>query len=372
MQRVDNPRRQDPGALRSWTRLPPRIALAAALLASSCATARTTAEPVAAEPPRTTAAYGAPTSTPVLDASTTIAGEAFAFPTSALPMVVSRVVTIAPGQSTGWHRHVAPTFGYFLSSTLEVEYAGQGRRIFRTGDALVEAMTVSHNATNVGTETVRILVVSMTSQGKPFAVNTEAPAMPAGLGGSRPSDLVELAEVAPDLRIDLRYAGTDNFAGRILYPVARARMQRPAAEALRRVNERAQREGYALLVLDAYRPWSVTRMFWDEYPMHRAFLADPLQGSRHNRGCAVDLTLVDLADGREVSMPSAYDDFSERAHPAYTGGTEAQRSARDRLRRLMEAEGFTVYENEWWHFDFRGWQDWPVLDVPLDSAPAPR
>lgn len=147
-------------------------------------------------------------------------------------------------------------------------------------------------------------------------------------------------------------------------------MQRPAAEALRHVNERAQAKGYGLMVLDAYRPWSVTRMFWDSFPMHRAYLADPLEGSRHNRGCAVDVTLVDLATGREVKMPSAYDDFSERAHPQYAGGSAAERNARDQLRQLMEAEGFTVYENEWWHFDYQRWRDWPVLDVPLDSPSA--
>lgn len=352
-------------------RVPAFLVVAAAVFAVSCA-ARPPAPAPATPSVRSTAEYGAPRTSPVLDADRTIAGEALDWPDSALPMVVSRIVTIEPGQSTGWHRHGVPTYGYFLSGTLEVEYAGQGRRTFHAGDALVEAMKVPHNGANLGTEPVRILVVSMAIQGSPLAVKTDAPSMPAGLGGSRASDLVDLAEVDPTLRIDLRYAGTDNFTGRVFYPVARAWMQRPAAEALRRVNERARKEGVALLVLDAYRPWSVTRVFWDEYPMHRGFLADPLQGSRHNRGCAVDLTLVDLATDRELPMPSAYDDFSERAHPAYAGGTSAEREARDRLRRLMEAEGFTVYDNEWWHFDYTGWKDWPVLDVPLDSASSPK
>jgi len=341
--------------------------VAAAMLTVSCA-ARSPAPASSPPPLHSTLEYGEPTSSPVLDTDRTIAGESLAWPDSALPMIVSRIVTIAPGQSTGWHRHGVPTYGYFLSGTLEVEYAGQGRRTFHAGDALVEAMKVPHVGANVGDEPVRILVVSMAIQGKPLAVKTEAPSMPAGLGGQRPSDLVDLAQVDPSLRIDLRYAGTNNFTGRVFYPAPRALMQRPAAEALRRVNERARKEGFALLVMDAYRPWSVTRVFWDEYPMHRGYLADPLQGSRHNRGCAVDLTLVDLTSGREVTMPSVYDDFSERAHPAYPGGTAAEREARDRLRRLMEAEGFTVYDNEWWHFDYTGWQDWPVLDMPLDAA----
>ena len=130
----------------------------------------------------------------------------------------------------------------------------------------------------------------------------------------------------------------------------------------------AAAEGRGLLVLDAYRPWSVTRMFWDAYPMHRAYLADPQEGSRHNRGCAVDLTVVDLATGKEVRMPSGYDDFSERAHPGWQGGSAAERAERDRLRGWMEAEGFTVHPNEWWHFDHAGWEQYPVMDVPLEET----
>lgn len=108
-------------------------------------------------------------------------------------------------------------------------------------------------------------------------------------------------------------------------------------------------------------------MMWDRHPRDRAFLADPLQGSRHNRGGAVDVTLFDLHSGAEVAMPSGYDDFSERAHPGYPGGTAAQRAARDRLRAAMEAEGFGVYPNEWWHFDHRDWQAYPVLNQPLQK-----
>ena len=346
--------------------------LLASLAVACAARPREAAPPTAAL--RTTSEYGAPTFDPVLDSGQSISGEPLSWPRGAMPQVVSRIVTIAPGQSTGWHRHVAPTYGYFLEGTLEVEYDGQGRRTFHRGDALVEAMKVAHNGTNLGAAPVRILVVSFAPQGKPLAVKTDAPSMPAGLGGSRKPDLVDLAVAAPSVKIDLRYAGTNNFPGRVVYSppeAARAWMQKPAAEALQRAGERAAREGFALLVLDAYRPWSVTRRFWDDYPMHRGFLADPLQGSRHNRGCAVDLTLVDRATGSEVAMPSAYDDFSEKAHPAYAGGTAAEREARDRLRRVMEAEGFTVYENEWWHFDYTGWQEWPVLDVPVGGG-APR
>lgn len=112
-------------------------------------------------------------------------------------------------------------------------------------------------------------------------------------------------------------------------------------------------------------------MFWDLTPVEkRDFVADPAKGSRHNRGCAVDVSLVDLATGSEVAMPSDYDDFSARAAPDYAGGSELERRHRDRLRVAMEAAGFTVYPHEWWHFDFRDWRQYPVLDLTFDELDA--
>jgi D-alanyl-D-alanine dipeptidase len=343
-------------------------------LVSSCSSRR---DPPASEPPANAVVPGAadagtPTAEPLLDTGTTIAGEAIDYPSSALPQVVAQIVTIAPGQVTGWHRHGVPTFGYLLSGRLDIEYAGLGRRILGAGDRLMEAMQTAHNAANLGTEPVRILVVFMGAQGKPTVMKADPPAMPEELGNGRSIELVELADLDPRLELDLRYATANNFTGGVVYPSAHAFLQRPAAEALSRANARANAEGYGLLVLDAYRPWSVTRMFWDSFPMHRAYLADPLQGSRHNRGCALDLTLVELSTGAEVKMPSAYDDFSERAHPHYEGGTSEERTARDLLREIMEAEGFTVYENEWWHFDYQGWREYPVLDLTFEAAAAGR
>lgn len=341
----------------------------AAATSSVAAEATPTQGPAPAAPVSSAAQAGLPVATRVLDTGQTIAGEALAYPKSALPQVTSQIVTILPGQTTGWHRHGVPTFGYVLSGHLEVEYESKlGRRVLGPGDSLMEAMHVAHDATNLAAEPVRILVVFMGAQGRPTVLRADPPAMPAGIGGTRTADLVDLASVDPRLRFDIRYAGAGNFTGRPVYTSARAFLEKPAAEALRRANDRARKEGFGLLVLDAYRPWSVTRMFWDNYPMHRAYLADPLQGSRHNRGCAVDLTLFDLHTGAEVKMPSAYDDFSEKAHPSYAEGSAAERAARDRLRAIMEAEGFSVYENEWWHFDYRGWQEYPVLDFSFDEV----
>ncbi|MBP9145407.1 MAG: M15 family metallopeptidase [Thermoanaerobaculia bacterium] len=183
-------------------------------------------------------------------------------------------------------------------------------------------------------------------------------------GEFRTPELVELTLLDPALTLDIRYATADNFVGRPVYTEARAFLQRPAAEALARARRRLEPQGYGLRIFDGYRPWSVTKVFWDATPADKkAFVADPKQGSRHNRGCAVDLTLFDLATGREVEMPSPYDDFSERAHPDFTGGSPEARAHRDLLRAAMEAEGFTVYEHEWWHFDYRDWRSYPIQNL---------
>ena len=150
--------------------------------------------------------------------------------------------------------------------------------------------------------------------------------------------------------------------GTPLYPnTAKAYMQKPAAEAVARVNKALVSKGYGLWVFDAYRPWAVTKMFWEATPEKlRTFVADPSKGSRHNRGCAVDLTLYDLKTGKPVEMVSGFDEFSDRAYPNYWGGTSRQRWHRELLRRAMEDEGFTVYEAEWWHFDYKDWRSYGI------------
>jgi D-alanyl-D-alanine dipeptidase len=190
---------------------------------------------------------------------------------------------------------------------------------------------------------------------------------PRERGPFRPVDLVELTALDPTIHLDIRYATADNFLSTPVYREARAFLQRPAAEALVRAQRALATQGYGLLIHDAYRPWWVTRLFWEATPVDkREFVADPAKGSRHNRGCAVDLTLYALADGRPVEMPSLYDEMSERAYPGYRGGTPEQRARRDLLRRAMEAQGFRVFASEWWHFDYRDWRRYPILNLPFD------
>jgi D-alanyl-D-alanine dipeptidase len=184
---------------------------------------------------------------------------------------------------------------------------------------------------------------------------------PVESGDFRPPELVELTSLDPALRLDIRYATTNNFMGSRFYSSPRAFLQRPAAEALARAHRWLRTQGYGLLIHDGYRPWYVTWMFWESTPEPlRIFVANPATGSRHNRGCAVDLTLYDLATGQPAEMTGGYDEMSPRSFPDYAGGTSRQRWLRDLLRRAMEAEGFTVYEAEWWHFDYRDWRRYRI------------
>lgn len=186
--------------------------------------------------------------------------------------------------------------------------------------------------------------------------------------GNRAHDLVDLRTVegGDGLRFDIRYATTNNFLGAKVYDQPVAKLQRPAAEALVRAHQALRAHGVGIQVFDGYRPWWVTKVFWDAAPRHlKLFVADPMRGSRHNRGCAVDLTLYDLETGAQIEMPSGYDEFTERAYPDYPGGTSRQRYYRELLRRAMEDQGFRVYEHEWWHFDFAEWREYAIGNEPL-------
>ena len=191
---------------------------------------------------------------------------------------------------------------------------------------------------------------------------------PKETGEFRKPDLVELVKLDPTIKLDIRYATSNNFLSTPLYTQARAFMQRPAAEALVRVNKTLSQKGYGLLIHDGYRPWYVTKIFWDATPDDKKmFVADPSRGSMHNRGCAVDLSLYDLKSGKEVVMPSGYDEMTPRAFANYTGGTWEQKLRREILRQTMEKEGFKVNPKEWWHFDYKDWQKYAILNVKFED-----
>jgi zinc D-Ala-D-Ala dipeptidase len=209
-------------------------------------------------------------------------------------------------------------------------------------------------------------------------LHTSAGSLPQQARAKRPADLVEIVRIEPSIALDIRYATNNNFLGRPVYTQARAFLQRDAATALQKAHLALRPHGFGIVVFDAYRPWSVTKEFWesvDDQARRAGFVAKPSDGSRHNRGCAVDASLFDLRSGKQVAMPSEYDEFSARAYPDYTGANGESITARNLLIRTMKQAGFAVLYNEWWHFDYRDWQDYALMDVSfesLDFAPSAR
>ena len=216
-----------------------------------------------------------------------------------------------------------------------------------------------------GTNQLRVTPVRPVAE---IRVEALAAKPPPEQGNFKSAELVELTSLEPGIKLEIRYATTNNFLGTRFYDEARAFMQRPAAEAVARAHRSLAPLGYGLLIHDAYRPWYVTKMFWDATPAEKRWLvANPAEGSRHNRGAAVDLTLYELTTGRPVEMPSTYDESTDRAFADYPGGTSLQRWHRALLRRAMEAQGFAVNPSEWWHFDFNGWRDYAIGNVTFDK-----
>jgi D-alanyl-D-alanine dipeptidase len=184
----------------------------------------------------------------------------------------------------------------------------------------------------------------------------------------RTPNLVDITTLDPTLRLDIRYATKDNFLHTPVYGEPRAFLQQPVAEALVRVNRALLPLGYALRIHDAYRPWWVTKVFWDATaPVNRDYVADPAKGSVHNRGCAVDLDLISLTDGVAATMPSEYDEMTTRSHADYPGGDATARQHRDLLRSAMEAQDFKVLKEEWWHFDHASSADYPIMNLPFEA-----
>lgn len=185
---------------------------------------------------------------------------------------------------------------------------------------------------------------------------------PPAVDPTVPEGFVDVAESIPSVRLDMRYAQADNFLKKTVYPCARCLLKREAAEALAKAQIALEKDGYGLKLWDCYRPLAVQHEMWKIVPDAR-FVADPKKGSIHNRGGAVDVTLV-TKDGKDLELPTAHDDFSAKAAPD-APTTEAAAKHREILRKALEAQGFTIMKTEWWHFDASGSRAWPVLDVPL-------
>ena len=263
-----------------------------------------------------------------------------------------------PLQEVGPGRFAFPDFGLYHGEELHFEGDGPGPA------TAVTAAGIRFPRRDVGTEegvTFRIEPLRTFDQLRADAL---AASPPVETGDFREPDLVEVTALDSTILLDIRYATTNNFMGAVFYDEPRAFLQRPAAEALVRAHQALEEHGLGILIHDGYRPWYVTKMFWDATPQdQKVFVANPANGSRHNRGAAVDLTLYDRATGGPVRTVGGYDEFSPRSYPEYPGGTSRQRWYRELLRDAMEAEGFSVYEAEWWHFDYGDWREYPILNV---------
>lgn len=182
-----------------------------------------------------------------------------------------------------------------------------------------------------------------------------------------PGDLVDIHELLPDVRLDIRYATENNFTKHVLYPEPRCVLRREVAEALGNVQKDLKRLGLELVIYDCYRPLSVQRKLWEIVPDER-YVANPEKGSRHNRGAAVDVGLYD-SYGKLVKMPTEFDDFTERAHHSFIDLPSEVLVYRQNLRTVMENNGFAALPTEWWHYDFLGWQRYSIEDIPFSAIP---
>lgn len=180
--------------------------------------------------------------------------------------------------------------------------------------------------------------------------------------------LVDVSTI-PGVRIDVRYATGNNFMHQQLYPIAKVFLRAPAARALSDVQSDLAKEGLGLKVFDGYRPYAITERMWEPIK-NPDFVADPAKGSRHNRGAAVDLTLVDLTTGAEIEMPTPYDDFTDRARADYANLPANVIANRAKLREAMVRHGFDPLPSEWWHFDFRGWERFELMNVSFEELAA--
>ena len=180
--------------------------------------------------------------------------------------------------------------------------------------------------------------------------------------------LVDLQAFIPGIVLDIRYATTNNFMHEQLYPIAKAYLRYPAAVAVRDVENELAKDHLGLKIFDAYRPYGITEKMWS--PKNVGFVADPVKGSKHNRGAAVDLTLIDSSTGQELEMPSAYDEFTDRAHRDYMAAPPQALANRLKLEEIMKRHGFEPLPTEWWHFDFGGWQRFELMNVPLQELEA--
>lgn len=179
-------------------------------------------------------------------------------------------------------------------------------------------------------------------------------------------ELIDLEQYIPGIVLDIRYATTNNFTGEKIYNLAKAYARKPVANAVKRAQAELQKQGLGIKIFDAYRPYKATVKFYEVYK-DTTYVASPYRGSRHNRGCAIDMTIINLKTGEELKMPTGYDSFQKEAWPKTPIKDPEARKNRALIIQVMEKQGFKVNSSEWWHFDFIGWRNYEVLDIDFEE-----
>lgn len=216
-----------------------------------------------------------------------------------------------------------------------------------------------------------LISVSGSAQNKPIATNKLAVVKSytqyqSSVKSNPNNELVEIKKAIPNIKLDIRYATKNNFMQQVMYKQARAFARRPVVAALKKIQNELNKKGYGLKIFDGYRPYAITVEFYKK-ASDKNFVANPAKGSKHNRGCAVDLTLINLKTGKELVMPTPYDSFSAAAAAKYEKVSPEAKKNRDFLIAIMAKYQMNVLENEWWHYDFSNWKSYDLMDIPFEK-----
>jgi D-alanyl-D-alanine dipeptidase len=180
------------------------------------------------------------------------------------------------------------------------------------------------------------------------------------------NQLIEIKKAIPNISLDIRYATKNNFMQQVMYKQARAFARKPVVEALKKIQTELNKKGLGLKIFDGYRPYTITVAFYKK-ASDKNFVANPAKGSKHNRGCAVDLTIINLKTGKEIAMATPYDSFSAAAAANYPAVSTEVKKNREFLISIMRKNHLNVLENEWWHYDFTGWENYSLMDIPFEK-----
>jgi D-alanyl-D-alanine dipeptidase len=212
---------------------------------------------------------------------------------------------------------------------------------------------------------VHLFIFKTTAQNCPFPIINTIDAYKKSVSQNSDCQLIEIKKEIPSVVLDITYATPNNLAKKAVYSMATAFARKPVVESLKKIQAALNKQGLGLKIFDGYRPYAVTCLFYAAL-RDTTFVAAPWRGSKHNRGCAVDLTILDLKTGKELDMPSAYDEATERSYQAYDKCTPLQAKNRALLREVMTGNGFQIYSYEWWHYDFVGWEKYEIMDIDFE------